>query len=261
MIATKGRFAMNIKIGAQYYTIRDYCQTIEDFDNSCKKVSEIGYKAVQLSGIGAFTADEIKPILDKYGLKVVCTHRGAQSYLENLDKEIEFHKTLDCNICGLGVMPNLSTDRENVLDFCNKFSPICEKLKEHGLVFAYHNHAFEFDKIDGQFAFDFLIDHIKSDNFKLILDVYWLSYAGVNPAKFLREHKDNIACVHFKDLKIVKNTPCFAEVGQGNIDWDDVISACDEANIEYALVEQDRCDGDPFECLKTSFDFLMEDNK
>ena len=249
---------MNIKIGAQYYTIRDFCQTIEDFDSSCKKVSEIGYQAVQLSGIGNFTADEIKPILDKYGLKVVCTHRPAQNYLENLENEIAFHKAIGCDICGLGAMPKFSAARENIIEFCKQYAPICEKLKENGLVFAYHNHAFEFEKIDGQFAFDFLLENIKSDHFKLILDVYWLSYAGVNPAKFIREHKDHIACVHFKDLKIVKTKPCFAEVGQGNIDWDDVISACEEAGVEYALVEQDECDGNPFDSLKISFDFLKE---
>ena len=101
---------------------------------------------------------------------------------------------------------------------------------------------------------------MSADNFGAILDVYWLSYAGVNPAKFIRDHKDNIACVHFKDLRITDNKPCYAEIGQGNIDWDDVISACEESNVEYALVEQDdnHMDNDPFKSLKMSYDFLKE---
>ena len=88
--------------------------------------------------------------------------------------------------------------------------------------------------------------------------MYWLAVAGINPAKFIRKYADSIACVHFKDLKIADNKPHFAEIGQGNLEWDEIISACEEAGIEYALVEQDSCDGDPFDSLKISYDFLKE---
>ncbi len=249
---------MDKRIGAQYYTIREFCKTLEDFDASCKKVKEIGYKTVQLSGVGDFEGKDIKKILDKYGLIAVCTHRPAQNYLENIEKEIEFHKAIDCKIAGLGAMPGFNAEIETIMDFGEKFTPVCKKLKEQGITFAYHNHAFEFQKINGKYAFEEILKSIKSDNFKLILDVYWLSYAGINPAKFIKEYKDRIACIHFKDLKIKENKPCYAEIGQGNIDWDDVIAACEESTAEFALVEQDTCEGDPFESLKISYDFLKE---
>ena len=247
---------MDKRIGAQYFTIRNFCQTIEDFDKSCKKIAEIGYKTVQLSGIGNFEATEIKPILDKYGLEAVCTHRPSKNYLENLDKEIEFHKTLGIKVCGLGSMPDFNAKPETVKKFVKNFTSVAEKLAEHGLVFAYHNHAFEFEKINGKYVFDIITE--ASTNFKFILDVYWLAVAGINPAKFIRKYSDSIACVHFKDLKIADNQPHFAEIGQGNLEWDEIISACEEAGVEYALVEQDSCDGDPFDSLKISYDFLKE---
>ena len=68
----------------------------------------------------------------------------------------------------------------------------------------------------------------------------------------------NVNEVFFKDLKIADNQPHFAEIGQGNLEWDEIISACEEAGVEYALVEQDSCDGDPFDSLKISYDFLKE---
>ena len=247
---------MDKRIGAQYYTIRSSCQTIEDFDASCKKIKEIGYKLVQLSGIGKFSAEEIKPILDKYGLEVVCTHRPAANYLENLDGEIEFHKTIGAKICGLGSMPGFNTNPETIEEFAKNFAPVADKLAEHGLIFAYHNHAFEFEKVNGKYAFDIIAE--KNTNFKFILDVYWLAIAGINPAKFIKKYADKIACVHFKDLKIKDNKPCYAEIGQGNLEWDEIISACEQAGVEYALVEQDTCDGDPFDSLKISYDFLKE---
>ena len=116
-------------------------------------------------------------------------------------------------------------------------------------------------KINGRQAYDILCENIKSDNFKLILDVYWLSFAGINPAKFIRDHKDRIACVHFKDLKVLdNNTVTFSEVGEGNLDWDDIIAACEESSAEFALVEQDAAwiNDDPFESLKISYAFLTK---
>lgn len=249
---------MDKRLGAQYYTIRDFCNTIEDFDSSCKKVADMGYKLVQLSGIAEFDPKSIKEIVDKYNLQVVCTHRPPKNYLENLQAEIEFHKILGCKVCGVGSMPGFNAKMETIEDFVKNFKSVSEELKKHGLVFAYHNHSFEFEKIDGRHAFDILVEKMSSDNFKFILDVYWLSYAGINPAKFIREHKDMIPCIHFKDLKIKDNAPKYAEIGQGNIDWDDVIAACEEANVEYVLIEQDTCEGNPFDSLKISYDYLSK---
>ena len=247
---------MDNRIGAQYYTIRDFCQTLNDFELSCKKVSQIGYKTVQLSGIGDFSGDDIKKILDKYNLTAICTHRPANNYLENIDEEIKFHKTIGCKICGLGAMPGFNASDETINEFIQNFKPVCQKLNENGLIFAYHNHAFEFEKKNGKYAFDILTNGIECENFKFILDVYWLAYAGINPAKFIRERKGKVACVHFKDLAVVNNAPCMAEIGQGNIDWDDVINACQESGVDFAIVEQDICKNDPFDSLKISYDFL-----
>lgn len=251
---------MSLKIGAQYYTIRSYCQTTEDFEESCKKISQIGYRYIQLSGIGNFSANEIKPILDKYDLKTVCTHRPAENYLNNLESEIEFHKTLNCNVAGLGSMPGFNAKPETVDNFIKNFKPVANRLAEENIVFAYHNHSFEFEKIDGKYVFDIICDNMATDNFKLILDVYWLAHSGINPAKFIYEHKNDIACVHFKDLKISDNKPVYAEIGQGNIDWDEVISVCRDCNVLYAVVEQDSnfTDDNPFKSLKMSYDFLKQ---
>lgn len=247
---------MDKHIGAQYYTIRDYCQTLEELDASCKKVSDIGYKTVQLSAIGNFSGSDVRKILDKYSLKAVCTHRPPDNYLNDIDGEIKYHKAIGCNVCGIGAMPGFNAKEKTINEFAQNFSTVCKKLNEAGLIFAYHNHAFEFEKVNGKYVFDIIDEGMNAENFKFILDVYWLSVAGINPAKFIREHKGKIECVHFKDMKIVEGTPKFAEVGCGNLDWDDIINACEEADVKYALVEQDSCDGDPFVSLSKSYSFL-----
>ena len=250
---------MDNRIGAQYYTIRNSVKTLEDFDASCKRVKEMGYKVVQLSGIGDFAAEDIKEIIDKYGLTVACTHHAPAKYLEDVDAEIKFHKTIGCKVCGIGCFPNPSSATiESVTQFIEDFRPIIKKLKENDLIFGYHNHALEFIKLDGKYIFDIIFEGFKDlDNFKLILDVYWLAYAGKNPAKFIRDYSDKIACLHYKDMKMkTGREQIMAEVGQGTLDWDDIIAASRESSALYALVEQDICETDPFDCLKTSYDFL-----
>jgi len=257
---------MDNRIGAQFFTIRNFCKTIEDFEESCRKVSKIGYKVVQLSGIGDFKAEEVKSVLDKYDLVCACTHRAPQKYLEHLEEEIQFHKTIDCKVCGLGSMPDGTQVSfqgnegiELVERFAENFGPVCEKLAKEGLVFGYHNHGFEFAKINGKYLLEEMLERMPYDNFKLIVDVYWLASVGIDPAKFIMKYKDKIACLHYKDLKVVKHkVQTYAEVGQGNLDWDEIIAASNNCSAEFALVEQDECDRDPFEALKMSYDFLKE---
>lgn len=248
---------MDMNIGVQCYTIRDFCQTIEDFDAACKKVNDMGYKTLQLSGTGDFSADEIKSVINKYNMKVVATHREPEGFMENLDKEIEFHKAIGCDICGIGMVPARKITEEAVESYIKDFKPIVKELGKAGLYFGYHNHAFEFIKLNGKFAFDIMDEAFDMDNYKYTLDVYWLAYAGLDPAKFIRTHKGRIGCVHFKDLAIEGIIDIkYAEIGVGNLNWDDIIAACKEADAMCAVVEQDVCQRDPFDCLKTSYDFL-----
>ncbi len=80
-------------IGAQYFTIREHIQTVEDFDLSCKKIAKIGYKTVQISGTN-LPAEEMKPILDKYNLSVVATHRSLNDFETSIAEIIKYNKIL-----------------------------------------------------------------------------------------------------------------------------------------------------------------------
>ena len=84
---------------------------------------------------------------------------------------------------------------------------------------------------------------------------------GINPVDMIYKLKGRIMAVHFKDFAIYTDgwqAPAMAEVGQGNLDWDAIIRACEETGVKWALVEQDICKRNPFDSLKMSYDYLAK---
>jgi len=247
---------MDKRIGAQLFTLRNFCKTAEDLDASFAKLQKIGYKTVQVSGIGPIPATTVKEIADKYGLQIACTHRPYSDFIDNLDQVIEDHKIMNCSIAGLGCMPKESKD--DLEGFVSAMSIAAKKLKEAGIQFAYHNHAFEFEKRNGKYIMDYLIENTDSDEFKFIVDTYWLAIGGQNPAEYIKKLGDRVSVVHFKDLAMDHNTAIMAEVMEGNLAWDEIFAACEECGAEYAMVEQDVCQRDPFESMEISYNNLVK---
>lgn len=244
---------MDHRIGAQLFTVRDYCKTVSDLDYTLERLAKIGYKVVQLSTIGDIPAKEVRRICDRYGMTVACTHRPYQDYLERMDEMVEYHKIVGTKVAGLGWLDvSLRTDRETLLKTIEQFNRFHEKLSEHGLRFAYHNHSFEFAKLDGRRMIDDMIEYGKFD---FVFDTYWAAFSGADPAQMIERMGKRASIIHLKDLKMdLEKHQIITEVGQGNLNWERILSVCSQS--EFALVEQDICPGDPFESLKISYDFL-----
>lgn len=248
---------MDKRIGAQFYTLREFTKTIEDFEETCRRVQEMGYQLVQISGT-PLGAAEMKEVLDRYGLETVTSHRSFDDFQKNLEEVMEYNRILGCRLCGVGSMPGWAKESpESLSRFIEECNQIAARLHREGLYFGYHNHAFEFARLGGRRIMDRLIQETNPEEFYFIADTYWLQAAGMNPGAFLKGLGSRAMAVHFKDLKAnLDNTSEMAEIGQGNLDWDEIISVCREAGVRWALVEQDTCRRDPFESLKMSYDYL-----
>ncbi|MBQ7793294.1 MAG: sugar phosphate isomerase/epimerase [Clostridia bacterium] len=250
---------MDNRICAQLYNIRDFCQTKEGLDGSLAKLQKIGYKTVQISGVGAdITAEEIKEITDKYGMEIMLTHTPAARYENDIDGVIKDHHTMNCKIAGLGGTDQATRSSEGIKRFVEKYSKIADKLYENGLVFAYHNHAFDFVKLsDGKTLIDYIIENTDPEKFKIVADLYWSAFAGVDPVKFLKKLGDRAIVCHYKDLKCKPdNTVTMCEVGQGNLDWDEIIEFNRKSKTVCAAVELDVSERDQFESYEMSYNFL-----
>ena len=255
-----------MKLGAQLYTVHDYTKNLKDFEESLKKISEIGYEYVQVSGTCDYNAKWLRDMLKKYNLKCVLTHvKPADKMLYSIDYIIEEHDVFGCDLIGLGSIGgnfwNCEVELEEVLEqFKKDYIPVMEKCKAAGKLFMFHNHHGEFLKMkNGKTFFQNLVDDIPADLLGFTVDTYWVQKGGANPASLIRSLKGRCPAVHFKDYKIMRDEKesRYCACGDGILDFEEIIKACEEAGTEYVLVEQDNCFGeDPFVCLERSYKYL-----
>ncbi len=248
-----------IPVGLQLYTLRD--ETQKDFLGTLKKVADIGYEVVELAGYGDIPAKEMKKALDEYGLKVSSAHIGLplnepDKLISELDKHIEYNKELGTQylITPWAPFQQVKSDEEfNAL--VNAIRQIAEHCKRNGVAYAYHNHAFEFEKKDGEYILDYLYNTIGTDLLKAELDLYWVKKGGLDPKSYLLQYKGRCPLIHVKDMT-GDERGFFAEVGQGIIDYPSIFAVAEEVGVEYYIVEQDVCERPPFESIKMSYDYL-----
>ncbi|MFP4053557.1 MAG: sugar phosphate isomerase/epimerase family protein [Phycisphaerae bacterium] len=244
-------------IGAQLFTCRGYCKDIDGVASTLKKIADIGYTHVQISGFGPVDPKDVAKALQDAGLKCSCTHMGWKRFKEDLDGVIEDHKTWDCvhtAIGSLGGGDYFSPD--GVKRFAEELAPIAEKLAAEGMDFSFHNHNQELQKMpDGRTWLQTLYQDIPGDVLKAEIDTYWIVAGGGDPVQYIDMCAGREPLVHFKDMVITADREIrMAEIGEGNLNWSAIIDACDKCGVEYALVEQDQTyDRDPFEALEISY--------
>ncbi len=247
-------------LGAQLFTIRDYIQNERDFERSIKKISDIGYTTVQISGLGGgIKTERIREICDKHGLKIVLTHVGADRILHDTDKLIEEHNILGCDYIGLGMMPDKYISDYWFQYFVEDFQEPIKKIAASGKLFMYHNHNFEFEKMKEGRIIERLLDAFPPEELGITLDTYWIQAAGADVLEWIKILKDRIPCVHLKDMTVKGFEQRFAPVLEGNMNFPAIFEALKETNAKYLLVEQDNSYGEnPFDCLEKSYKNCIE---
>lgn len=242
-------------LAAQLYTVRDFTKTAEDLATTLRRVREIGYSAVQVSAIGPIPPAEVRAMLQHEGLTVCNTHVGYDRLWNDLPAVIEEHRLWDCQHVAIGSLPRPYREEgeEGYRRFAREATEVGRRLREAGLSFSYHNHAFEFAHFGDRTALDLIYDESDPAALQAEIDTYWVQYGGGDPAAWIGKVAGRMPVVHLKDMVIVDNTPTMAEVGEGNLNWPAILAACREAGVEWYAVEQDICRRDPFESLAISY--------
>lgn len=253
----------NIKCGIQLYTVRDYCKTIEDIDNTLSQMSSWGVTDIQVSGIGKVDWNELKNTVDKYNMNVCVTHTPFDRMMNDTDTVIDEHLNLGCDCLGIGCMPSDYEKTEEGIDkFLSDIRIVANKMKKRGVHLAYHNHDFDLKKYGEKTILERMIDEFDEDELWFIPDVAWIQIAGENPSQYIKRMKNRIKVLHFKDYNPIEDNDkpwAFTELGKGVVDLNSCYETAKEMNIPYIMFEQDiNWTVDAMQSCKESFEFMKK---
>lgn len=247
-------------LGAQFYTLRDYCTDLNGLEESMKKVADIGFKSIQLSGVCKYEGEWVAEKIKELGITVDITHYDFNTIVNDTENTIKLHSAMNCKCIGIGSSP-LVRDPEKIEEFYNTTIEAAKKIKDAGHKLMFHNHHWEFARYDGKTSIDLLCEKFSPEELGITLDTYWVQAAGGDPAAWIRKLNGRLDRVHFKDMifNVEDKAVRIAPIGEGNMNYDSIIEACNDSNVEIAYVELDNCYGaDPFDCLKRSYNYLSE---
>ena len=262
-----------VPIGYQVYSARELAE--KNMEKVFQALKEMGYDGVEFAGFYGKTAEEVKDILSRTGLKAVSSHVSYDQLLADLDNIIEYHKAIGCNFIAVPYLDEAERpDGENFADVIRNIYVIGKKCKENGITLLYHNHDFEFVKVNGVYGLDFLYRAVSEEYLQTEIDTCWVKFAGEDPAAYLRKYNGRTPVVHLKDFVGVKGegTPYelinregggtasnfeFRPVGHGCQDVKSVVEAGIESGATWFVVEQDQWyDRCPLEAARMSIETL-----
>jgi sugar phosphate isomerase/epimerase len=239
------------QVALQLYTVRD--ETKRDFVGTLRRVAQIGYTGVEFAGYGNLTPQEMVALLAETELTAVGTHLSLDALQDaQLDTSIRYCLDIGCPYIVLPSLPNELRTREGMQALAPRLNAIGQRCQEDGITFAYHNHSFEFARVDGVYLLDYLLQATDPSLVKSELDVYWAAYAGVDPVQYLQTHADRVVLIHLKDMAADRS---MTEVGKGILDLPQ-IRAFAQAHGLWEIVEQDHPQIPSLESARISLEYF-----
>lgn len=266
------------KIALQLYSVREQMQ--EDFYGTLKKVKELGYSGVEFAGLYGQDPLNVKKMCEELGLVALSAHVPFDDLMDKLEETVDCYKKLGVKYV---VVPYLTEEYrpgnpgfQTVIDGMKKIGAALEK---EGMIQQYHNHDFEFLKLDGEYALDILYREVGPELLQTQIDTCWVNVGGENPSEYLKKYAGRMPTVHLKDFAGSKSENMYALIGidedkkkeaagsfefrplgKGLQDFPAIVKAADEGGAEWFIVEQDQpsMGYTALECAEISIKYLME---
>lgn len=272
-------------IGVQMMMVKDKVTEAGPYE-VLRRLQTIGFNAVEVSQI-PMTAEnvaEMRRAKDQLGTDFGALSAGLEagpndSLVSDYAKIVDDARTLEASRLRIGMMPfSAMASHEALLGFCRQAEDVATRLADDGLTLYYHNHHVEFAKRGDRTILDII--RAEAPTMRLEIDVHWVQRGGRDPVRTLAKYASLVDLVHLKDYRIGELPPTafealqagdragfmgaftgvvqFGEVGEGNLEWVEIIDQAIASGAEYLLIEQDDQYGrDPFDCLQTSRDNLV----
>jgi sugar phosphate isomerase/epimerase len=224
------------QIALQLYTVRRLAG--EDLPGTLRAVAAAGYRAVELAGLPETAPGELSRLLREAGLRVIASHEGIERLR---DDATAVAARLSEVACPRVIVPWLPEEDRRTADDVRRFAAelggFARTLAAQDIRLGYHNHAFEFDPLDGTTVWDVLLDEL-SPEVEIELDVYWAAVGGRDPVAEIRTTASRVRLVHMKD-RAPGPEPRDAPAGEGTLPFPAIVEAARAAGVEWYVVEQD----------------------
>ena len=264
------------QIGLQVYSVRDELQ--KDFAGTLKAVGAMGYRAVEFAGLYGHAPEEVRDLCKEAGVIPLSAHVPLRELMETPKETVAAYKTIGCEYI---VIPSLPEEYRPGADGFRKFMEavkiIGAEAARQGMILQYHNHDFEFVKIEGEYALDVLYRSVGPELLQTQIDTCWVKVAGVDPAEYLKKYAGRMPTVHLKDFSGRKTQNMYALIGvdedqkktpegafelrplgKGVQDFPPIIRAAIDGGAKWLIVEQDlpSMGYTSLECAKISAEYL-----
>jgi sugar phosphate isomerase/epimerase len=258
------------RLGLQLYTVRDLMK--QDFDGTIAGVAKIGYKELEFAGYHGKSPKEVRALLDANGLTSPYAHHSIELLDKNLQEILDGAQVIGQKfiVCPyLDAKSRTADGYKHLAESCNR---VGEATKKAGIQFAYHNHSFEFEKVDGldgKLPFDYLLAQTDPKLVKIEMDLCWMNVAGQDPVSYFKKFSGRFPLIHVKDWSKEGSgsrdyegavghpvTGHITNVGGGSIDFKKIFAQSGKAGIEHYFVEND--DAKSLDDPKASYDYLAK---
>jgi len=236
----------SFNIGIQLYTVRDALK--KDFQGTIQALADMGYEGVEFAwNYGGMNPDALADFLDTCGLQAAGLHAPLDDLLKPDGQSYAYALGIGSPYVTTSLAGEVAKDWQAAVKNVAKAGKIAA---DHGLCFTYHNHAQEFETVDGEVALDMLYEKTDPEAVQGELDTYWIKKGGQDPVAYIRKYAWRVPQIHLKDMD--KADGSFAPVGTGLIDVPAVLALAEEIGAAWVIVEQDTCKGPALEAARTS---------
>mgnify|MGYP004559857199 CR=1 FL=1 len=265
----------DFSIALQLYSVRTDMEA--DFEGTLKNIKALGYDGVEFAGLFGHTSEEVKKMCVETGLTPISAH---VPYAELLKGSETFKAYSDIG-CKYIVIPWINAEYlaggEKNAEFYVNVKKFGELANKYGMKLCYHNHDFEFEKVDGEYKLDLLYKAISPELLSTQLDTCWVNVGGENPADYIHKYEGRVEIVHLKDFAGTKGGNMYALIGKddskkqaaaGSFEYRplgsglqnflSILDACKEVDAKWIVVEQDQpsMGKTPLECAEASIKYL-----
>jgi sugar phosphate isomerase/epimerase len=242
------------RIGIQLYTVRR--ELAKDVEGTLSRLAAMGYREVEFAGYPEGTAQSLRAMLDRLGLRAPSGHVSLQALRREWDRTLDQAAVVGQDYVVVAWIPE---EERRTADDWKRLAAAFNRAGEAALArkidFAYHNHDVEFAPVGATVGYDILLSETDPRLVRFEMDLYWITKGGRDPLDYFARWPGRFPLVHIKDMDATPRR-FFADVGKGTIDFRPIFRKAKQAGIRHFFYEQDETPGNPFDSARASYQYL-----